>query len=119
MQTRDKLYDRTPCNLQFRSTATPIRIVLGRFAHSNSATLRVCKPTDRARAKSATARAPAKTEPVCQGLDSWIGRLVADNHNAPLQVQFTVQSAIVEMSLTKMRLPETAGAGQVALSATV
>jgi hypothetical protein len=48
-----------------------------------------------------------------------LGGLVADDHHAPLHVQFTVQSATVEMSLTKMRLPEIAGAGQVALFATV
>jgi hypothetical protein len=34
-------------------------------------------------------------------------------------IQFTVQSAIVEMSLTKIRLPEIDGAGHVALLATV
>jgi len=34
-------------------------------------------------------------------------------------IQFTVQSAIVEMSRTKIRLPEIDGAGHVALLATV
>jgi hypothetical protein len=44
---------------------------------------------------------------------------VAGGEHEVVPAQFTVQSATVEMSLTKMRLPETAGAGQVALSATV
>src|SRR5215468_8827684 len=35
------------------------------------------------------------------------------------RIQFRVQSATVERSLTKMRLPEIDGAGQVALFATV
>jgi hypothetical protein len=34
-------------------------------------------------------------------------------------IQFTVHSAMVEMSLTKIRLPEIDGAGHVALLATV
>src|SRR5262245_38174747 len=46
-------------------------------------------------------------------------RLEARAPSLSKTLQFTVQSDTVEMSLTRIRLPEKAGAGHVALSATV